>query len=80
MVTLRKVSFSSDYWHVINDEPGDKEGIVGSLLYTPGHTLLPWRAEFAPIWGRPEDLRVAHCRTEEEALEFLREQLERGGR
>jgi hypothetical protein len=40
---LRKVPFGSDYWHVVSDE---HESIIGSLLYTPGRTLLPWRAEF----------------------------------
>lgn len=76
MPELRKVRFQKNYWHVVNDEEGAaRVGIIGTLLYM--RTLaLPWRAEFAPTWGRSEELAVGYFESEQEALGFLADKLE----
>lgn len=79
MSELRMVPFGVDYWHVVDDTEGI-EGIIGSILRnTRPEDLLPWRAEFAPLWSSPSDLSVAYCRTEQEALDYLQRRLDELG-
>lgn len=73
MTELRKVRIGDDYWHVVDDDP-DNSQIIGSLLMTK--TLaLPWRAEYAPMWGAPEDFAVSYHANEQEALDWLEDKV-----
>lgn len=75
MAELRLVPFGVNYWHVVDDTEG-KEGIIGSILKNERpEDLLPWRAEFAPIYGSISDLAVGYCRTQLEAIEWLERNL-----
>lgn len=71
---LRKVLFSTDYWHVVSD---DLVMIVGTVMYMPGaldmpdETLLPWRVEYAPLISKVCDHKTAYLKTEGEAMQWI---------
>lgn len=71
MAELRKVRFGRDFWNVVDDDHDNKQ-IIGSLMFLDvSAAVLKWRAEFAPLWGAPEDLAVGYFQTEMEAMDFL---------
>lgn len=70
---LRLVLFVKDYWHVVSDEHAS---IIGSL-YFMSKARLPWRAEFTGMMTKSwPQLEVNYFKTKEEAMAFLRVQLE----
>jgi len=75
MPELRKVRYVNNYWHVVSDE---HSSIIGSLLHTDNE-LLPWRAEYTGTMQNGwTDMKIGYLKTEEEAMDFLANALNKG--